>query len=68
MLLLDLHNVKNNILGARREVLLILNIQRKTNNEKLESRKGGRGGKVESTELKSSTQFIVEKYRTEEGC
>lgn len=58
LLFVDLHNVKNNILGARREVLLILNIERKTNNKKLASRKGGRGEKKwKSIELKRDVSF-----------
>lgn len=46
---LDLHNVENNILKARGEVLLILNIERKTT-KKPQSRKGEdiKGGKEQN--------------------
>lgn len=46
LLFLDLHNVENNILEARREVLLILNIERKTSKKfKVGRGKGIKSGK-----------------------
>ena len=57
LLFLDLHNVENNILEARREVLLILNIERKTT-KKIQSGKEGGYKKWERVEWKRDVSSI----------
>lgn len=56
LLFLDLHNAENNILEARREVLLILNTERKTT-KKVQSGKGGGCKKWGRVEWKRDVRF-----------
>lgn len=59
LLFLDLHNVENNILEARRKALLILNTKKK---KKIKVGSGGRYKKWEKVEWKRNVCFIVTNF------